>query len=857
MKKIITSHKFTQKMFLAIMIILLLNFAVPTRSQAGIGGMLLDPLVDLLGTICDIVTGALQGFLVDGQMNNNKDSDLGFTNWFMIDVNNFKKDLETDNASERKYADWEVSENEEADETFKENELDSGWFGMTGYFIPALRYSPEKIFSGLIPALDINFVKPIDWGNDAMNERSIAHTLHDTIANWYTSLRDLVIVGLMLVLVYVGIRIVISSTASDKAKYKQMLVDWVVALCIVFCLHYIMVLTTTVVNQVSQAINGTAEDKNGNNIVVAVTGDSEDDTKVKFRTDLMGLMRFKMQYSDGGQKLLFLILYIAMVIYTCMFTFYYLKRVLTMAFLTLIAPLIALTYPIDKIRDGKAQAFNMWLKEFTFNALIQPFHLIIYTIFVGTAVDLAAANPLYAIIALAFLTPAEKLLRKFFGFENASTAGSLGALAGVAGGAAFMSKAQHALSAKKGGSGSGKEKKNVRTKQRVEGDTPSLGETLGGSTNGKEALLEHENEKFGTDESDLQAREALERENNTTPADMGYTDEERRQIEREAGYLHGRHGFEWTEDDTRGMGRYLADAAKHGAGFVGGKIANTGAGRFTSKTVKSLSNQLGEAKNYLAGKKAVRKIKNGVNAIRTFKPLVNTARTLGNTAKGIGNVALQTGKSVGTAALKAAPGALVGMAAGIAGDELGDIWKYTTAGAALSSTIGSGALSQAGSFISNAYNSAAHGTDADIIARQEKEYVKSTEWDDVYKHEFKHDDGSALSKSELKAKKKQGAFYDSRNISGEDAIKAVKLEDKIKKELGEGNQQFNAQDYTARIMKIAKPYTADKLRKESEVKNLTKSLTNELKRSGLGQKAAESEAQRAVKYIKQAKGVKD
>ena len=38
--------------------------------------------------------------------------------------------------------------------------------------------------------------------------------------------------------------------------------------------------------------------------------------------------------------------------------------------------------PIDKLNDGQAQAFNMWLKEFIFNILIQPFHLLIYMVFI-------------------------------------------------------------------------------------------------------------------------------------------------------------------------------------------------------------------------------------------------------------------------------------------------------------------------------------------------------------------------------------------------------------------------------------------------------------------------------------------
>ena len=45
----------------------------------------------------------------------------------------------------------------------------------------------------------------------------------------------------MLILLYVGIRMLLTSIASEKSKYKKMLGDWVVAICLVFVLHYIMV----------------------------------------------------------------------------------------------------------------------------------------------------------------------------------------------------------------------------------------------------------------------------------------------------------------------------------------------------------------------------------------------------------------------------------------------------------------------------------------------------------------------------------------------------------------------------------------------------------------------------------------
>ena len=42
-----------------------------------------------------------------------------------------------------------------------------------------------------------------------------------------------------IVLLYVGIRMMLSSIASEKSKYKKMLGDWVISMCLVFVLHYI------------------------------------------------------------------------------------------------------------------------------------------------------------------------------------------------------------------------------------------------------------------------------------------------------------------------------------------------------------------------------------------------------------------------------------------------------------------------------------------------------------------------------------------------------------------------------------------------------------------------------------------
>lgn len=769
-----------------------------------------------------------------------------------------------------------------------------------------MRYSPEKIFSGKIPALDINFVDPVDWENDDMNERSITQALHSTIASWYVSLRNLAVVALMLVLVYVGIRIVISSTASDKAKYKQMLIDWLVALCILFCLHYIMTFTTTIVNEITGAITG-AQDTNGNNVAVKVEGDS--DSTVEFNTDLMGLIRFKMQAPNVSGKILYLILYLAMVIYTFMFTFYYLKRVLTIAFLTLISPLVAMTYPIDKIRDGKAQAFDMWLKEYVFNALLQPFHLIIYSIFVGSAIDLAAKNPLFAIVALAFITPAEKILRKFFGFEKASTAGALGAVASAAGGAAVMNHMRNLMAPKKGAGGGGS--KGIKTKNKPEGSAPSLEDAFGNGSG--EGGNPEENSSGGPNinlqDTDFRDNSTVIRGGNQETA----SDDELPAAASTAG-MHMQNGlwvpdsvsrpsaspeptppseppdsgsddihlkdtaFEWSDNDTRGAGAYLGGIARAGASWAGNRIANSAAGQGAIRFGRTVAGNARSVRDMAAARaRQVGALASaGAHKVGDFgrayipKPIRNSAGTLakaaghaavgaakaaGHAALGVGNVALQTGKAAGKAALKAAPGAILGMAAGIASDELGDIGKYTLAGAALSSTIGSGAVAQAGSFVADSYRQGA-GRSYEAALKQRKEsYVQDNE--ELYRQKYPE-----ASKKELKAKLEQGAYYDSIGIEGKDTLKAVKLEDKIKKEMaqaGVAEEEANkrAQAQTAAIMKEVKDYSAKDLREESTVRDLRTDLSKRLESQGLTGNEKMKTVDMIVREMKSVRGVKN
>ena len=429
-----TKRNFIQKIVISIVVVVMLFMCiVPNNSYAGAGevaGGLLKEIVQLFASIGDIVIGALNYFILG------TDS-VGSTMLPQDDAN-----LQPDSGS------WlveNIDDSTEADVVIESDYMDEKTFLLdaSSYQIPNMLYSPENIFADNISALDINFLNPNEYssvikdGEQSKVERaeekaeSAATVLQTTIASWYKSFRNIAIVGLLSVLVYLAIRILISSTATDKAKYKESLRDWFVALCLVFVIHVIMsgilLLTDTFNSLFTQSID--------KGIIVQATHSNEGtnaNNTFKFRTNIMGLARFKAQADKWQDAAAYTLIYLALVIYTGIFTVMYLKRYLWMAFFTMIAPLVALTYPLDKAGDGHAQAFNLWFKEYTMNAIIQPVHLILYTVFVSSAIDLATENPIYAIVAIGFLVPAEKFVKKMFGLDQANTESDFGSFAGGA-----------------------------------------------------------------------------------------------------------------------------------------------------------------------------------------------------------------------------------------------------------------------------------------------------------------------------------------------------------------------------------------------------------------------------------------
>lgn len=320
--------------------------------------------------------------------------------------------------------------------------LISGVVSLGGVTSSGALVTPFTIFFNQVPLLDVDFMDfnpPTDEVKDFRTQ----------VATWYYIMRIIATAILLLILIYIGIRMAISTVASDKAVYQKMLTDWAASLALLYLLHYFILFIIK--------LNGTFID-----ILKGVGGAEEHLTNFEQYISTIALQ--SVSGASGFNGIVSTIIYALIVFQTLKFLVIYLKRMITIGFLIIISPLITITYSIDKIGDQKAQALNAWMKEFCYNILIQPFHCIMYLAFVDVAFTLikpdvldimfdvvsfipglrVAANigatvkntadgsntlaaGVLAVVCIKFIDEGEKIIRNIFGFSKASSLGDIAA----------------------------------------------------------------------------------------------------------------------------------------------------------------------------------------------------------------------------------------------------------------------------------------------------------------------------------------------------------------------------------------------------------------------------------------------
>lgn len=267
----------------------------------------------------------------------------------------------------------------------------------------------ESILFNKVPLLN-----PAFWLMPAKN----AEGLYTSAAGIIKGVTVIAVALQLLVLVVIAIKGIIRTVSLKKYVTKKqlqtdidkILMDWFMGIIILFGVVFyaaIMIgINNTFVNILSETFKIDGKD---------ITTNLEED--IFAFNQMMGTVS--------------LMLYAVLRIQAITLFILYLKRFVKLMFLIIISPLIATTYAVDRINDGKSQALSAWNKMFIQTVFMQTIHIVIYVSTVSMLINpgndtFSLAGLVLSAIGVNFLFTAEKIIYKMFGMDEKETGTLLG-----------------------------------------------------------------------------------------------------------------------------------------------------------------------------------------------------------------------------------------------------------------------------------------------------------------------------------------------------------------------------------------------------------------------------------------------
>ncbi len=270
-----------------------------------------------------------------------------------------------------------------APSTVKEDALLIPWFTIQGMLTDKVDLVNANIFN-------------------AKTSNKANNVIKQNVQKWYYAIWVMSVIINMVVLVYIGIRMAISTVADEKAKYKKQLIAWFQSIVLLFAMHFIIRVNILCWKNISRHVDSNFKwyyrkcikwRRHKKNIDLLIF-------------DSLGQVLLKPR---GWRPIESFLCYILLMCYQIKFLLMYLKRFFVISFLVIISPLVTVTYSIDKVGDGKAQAFQILLKELIMNVMLQPMHLFLYAVLMGFATNIIRELPLFTILLLIGVGRGEKL----------------------------------------------------------------------------------------------------------------------------------------------------------------------------------------------------------------------------------------------------------------------------------------------------------------------------------------------------------------------------------------------------------------------------------------------------------------
>lgn len=242
--------------------------------------------------------------------------------------------------------------------------------------------------------------------------KTLSQYMKETVAMWYVYVRSLCIAVMLIGLIIVGIKSALSTIAEERAKFKKLLLTWIIGFAILLTIDKVMYaviyLEQSIVSKLAEFGRNISQGDS------ALTDASQEITLYESAKS----KAYEIKFTSG---MLGLFMYMVLVWATFKFFIIYAKRYINVILLILVAPIIITIYSFRKIINGKGGMVKRWVKEFIYNVFIQVVHAATYSVFVGYALRLSDnvlsfIGAFLTFIAFLVMFKIDGIIRKIFNF---------------------------------------------------------------------------------------------------------------------------------------------------------------------------------------------------------------------------------------------------------------------------------------------------------------------------------------------------------------------------------------------------------------------------------------------------------
>jgi len=295
----------------------------------------------------------------------------------------------------------------------------------------------DSILFNHYPDTIVNFFDNAKSNTDAASQ--IVERFRDGINRWYDVFKAIAVAGYLVILLYLGVKILLKTSGKSQAQYKELFMYWIVGVVILTFFPYVIKYAIDLNNFIVQMIEDSktevlnvsnyraSVDMSDFSLPIIMLDEEEykgfaammDKNPYAGSNSYMALMASR---AESSERLVDAVVYLIMVWQFIMIVIIYYKRVFMIAFLIVIFPWVALSYAIDKIGDGKSQAFNTWTKEIMANIFVQSIHALVYVFVIGATYTSGtySGDWLLTIMGISFLFQGEQILKKIIGLNGDS-----------------------------------------------------------------------------------------------------------------------------------------------------------------------------------------------------------------------------------------------------------------------------------------------------------------------------------------------------------------------------------------------------------------------------------------------------